>query len=97
MQEVYLSFEDIFKVIANFKKSGATYLLTTTFVNRESNNALVGADSFGRTLNLQQKPFNFPEPILLLNTGSPQDNDLYRDKSLGLWYLKDITLPKEWY
>lgn len=87
---VHLNFEDAFKVIANFKKSGATYLLTTTFVNRGLNEEL--KETFWRVLNLQQPPFNFPKPILLVNEGCTEDGGLYSDKSLGLWLLKDISL-----
>jgi hypothetical protein len=39
---VHLTYEDILKVISNFKKSGAKYLLTTTFTYREKNSDLVG-------------------------------------------------------
>jgi glycosyltransferase involved in cell wall biosynthesis len=76
--------------IEAFKKSGATYLLTTTFVNRRLNEEL--KETFWRVLNLQQPPFNFPKPILLVNEGCTEDGDLYSDKSLGLWLLKDISL-----
>lgn len=87
---VHLSLEDALKIIANFKKSGAKYLLTTTFVNRDRNNDLVGKDSFWRPLNMQLPPFNFPQSMLLINEGCTEGGGQYADKCLGLWLLQDI-------
>lgn len=87
---VHLSFADAEKAIANFKKSGSKYLLTTTFCTRDSNNDLVGKDSFWRPLNLQLAPFNFPPPLLIINERCTEDNGIYGDKCLGLWLLSDI-------
>lgn len=89
---VHLSFEDALKVIANFKKSGAKYLLTTTFVDRISNNDLVGKASFWRPLNMRLAPFNFPEPLLIVNEGCTEEAGQCTDKSLGLWLLSDIQV-----
>lgn len=87
---VHLTYEDALKIIANFKKTGATYLLTTTFVNRTKNNNLAGKDLFWRPLNMQLAPFNFPEPLLILNEGCTEEAGQFADKSLGLWLLSDI-------
>lgn len=89
---VHLSFEDALKIIANFKRSGAQYLLTTTFVDRGSNNDLVGKDGFWRPLNMRLAPFNFPEPLLVVNEGCAEEAGQYRDKSLGLWLLSEIKV-----
>lgn len=89
---VHLNFEDGKKIIANFKRSGAKYLLTTTFVDRTVNNDLVGKNDFWRTLNMRLAPFNFPEPLLLINEGCTEDNNNYMDKCLGLWKLEDINI-----
>lgn len=87
---VHLSFEDALKIIANFKKSGAKYLLATTFMDRTKNNDLVGKDNFWRALNMRLAPFNFPEPLLVINEGCTEEEGQYADKSLGLWLLSDI-------
>jgi glycosyltransferase involved in cell wall biosynthesis len=87
---VHLTFDDALKIIANFKRSGAKYLLTTTFVDRKRNNDLVGVDKFWRALNMCLPPFNFPEPLLLVNEGCTEEAEQYTDKSLGLWLLNDI-------
>lgn len=89
---VHLSFADALKIIANFKRSGAKYLLTTTFTDRDKNEDL--GDGFWRPLNKQLAPFNFPEPIRLINEGCTEGDNLFADKCLGLWLLQDIHLPE---
>jgi len=85
---VHLSFDDAKKIISNFKKSGAKYLLTTSFVDRNSNKDL-GA-GFWRPLNLELMPFNFPEPLLAINENCTEAGGKFSDKSLCLWLLKDL-------
>lgn len=85
---VHLSFKQCIKVIKNFKKSGAIYLLTTTFTERLKNNDL--GRGLWRTLNLEKPPFNFPMPIKIINENCSEYNGEYSDKSMGLWLLEDI-------
>ena len=87
---VHLDFRQALQAINNFKKSGSTYLLTTTFTDRAQNTDL-GAIIW-RTLNLQIAPFNLPNPIKLINEGCTEGNNEYQDKSLGLWRLSDISI-----
>lgn len=87
---VHLSYNDIQRALQNMKKSGATWLLTTTFTGRDSNTDIKTGD--WRTLNLQVSPFNFPEPLNIINEGCTQFNGDYNDKSLGLWKLQDLKL-----
>lgn len=89
---VHLSFEDAFAVLSNFKSSGAKYLLTTTFTNRQKNEDL--GDGFWRPLNKQLSPFNFPEPVEVINERCTEGDNKFTDKSLGLWKLDDINIPK---
>lgn len=89
---VHLSFADALKIIANFKRTGAKYLLTTTFTERTRNEDL--GDMFWRPLNKQLAPFNFPEPIRLINEGCTEGNNRFKDKCLGLWRLQDINFPE---
>lgn len=89
---VHLTFEDAIKIITNFKKSGAKYLLTTTFIDRAKNNDLVGKDSFWRPLNMRLAPFNFPEPLLTVNEECTEEIGEYKDKCLCLWLLSDIKV-----
>lgn len=87
---VHLSYKDIRLAIENMKKSGATWLLTTTFTGRDSNSDIETGD--WRTLNFQLPPFNFPEPNEIINEGCTQFNGDYSDKCLGLWKLEHIKL-----
>ena len=85
---VHLSFKDALKIIENFKRSGSKYLLTTTFKGRTKNEDL--GTGFWRPLNKQLAPFNFPEPIHLINEGCSEEGNMFEDKCLGLWLLQDI-------
>lgn len=87
---VHLSYNDIRRALQNMKKSGSTWLLTTTFTGRDSNTDITTGD--WRTLNLQVTPFNFPQPVKIINEGCTQFNNDYNDKSLGLWKLEDLKL-----
>jgi len=88
---VHLSNANIWKAIANFKRSGAKYLLTTTFINR-ANYDISSGD--WRPLCLRQAPFNFPEPILIICEHCTEQGGVYADKSMGLWNLSEITIPE---
>lgn len=86
----HLTFDEAFKIIANFKKAGAKYLLTITFDYVEQNDEL--GTSLWRPLNLQKSPFSFPPPLFLIKGQSLESGG-----ALAVWLLKDIPLPKEWY
>lgn len=87
---VHLTYDEIRKVIANFKRSKSTYLLTTTFTDRMVNVDLV-LKNIWRPLNLEMAPFNFPKPLKLINEKCSEDNNQYTDKSLGLWRLDELN------
>jgi SAM-dependent methyltransferase len=85
---VHFSYLDVVSAIGNIIQSRSTYLLTTTFPKRMKN---VDIDTgHWHPYNLTRKPFNLPQPILLLNEKCMQGNGMYADKSLGLWRIKDI-------
>ena len=83
---VHLSFEHIRQALANIRKSGCRYLLTTTFVDRDANADIL--TGLWRPVNLQLPPFGFPEPVRLIDEESPLPDQ--RDKRLGLWKVEDI-------
>lgn len=85
---VHFQYDDIYKAIANIKASGCKYLMTTTFVNYHNNFDIVTGD--WRRLNLQEKPFNFPNPILVINENCTEGNGKYKDKSMALWEINKI-------
>jgi Methyltransferase domain len=82
---VHLSFAHISSAIANIKKSGSTYLLTTTYPGRRNWDIATGG---WRPINLQAKPFGFPPPLVLVNEQCAAPG--YRDKSMGLWCIGDV-------
>ncbi len=92
---VHFSFEDIYAAVQNIKSSECKYLLTTSFTNHNRNYDICTGD--WRTLNLQLQPFNFPEPIKIINEQCTEGNGEYKDKSLALYLIENIKLPPTMY
>ncbi|MFO7445840.1 MAG: hypothetical protein R6W90_05705 [Ignavibacteriaceae bacterium] len=84
----HLSFKNIFSAIDRIKKSGSGYLLTSTYINRELNRDI--ETGLFRPLNLQLPPFNFPEPLKLIEDKCIDKRKTLEDKMLGLWQIKDL-------
>jgi len=87
---VHLTYADTRKAIENFRRSGATWLLTTTFTGPRENRDIVTGD--WRPINLERAPYNFPAPVEIINEETDEvDEELgaFPDKSLGLWRLSD--------
>jgi glycosyltransferase involved in cell wall biosynthesis len=86
---VHLPFSRILDAIRLFKISGAKYLLTTTFPDRENFDISTGD---WRPLNLQAEPFLWPTPIGLIKENRPEDSDPWtRNKSIGVWALESLS------
>lgn len=83
---VHFSYLHTLSSLKNIKRSGARYLLTTTFVERDINKDIPTGG--WRSINLQLPPYNFPAPIRLIDEKCPFED--YRDKSLGLWKTADV-------
>ena len=88
---VHLSFNNIALAVENFRRSGATWLITTTFSEWTTN--ADAEDGDWRPLNFMRPPFNWPKPHQLINEGCDEADGGYRDKCLGVWRLTDI-LPR---
>lgn len=71
----------IFKAVNTLKKSGSTYLLVTTIPYQESNRDIATGD--WRALNLELPPFNFPQPLHMMEEG-------WDGKVLALWKISDL-------
>jgi hypothetical protein len=80
---VHLSFRNVFRALANVRRSGARYLLTTTFLEHGENADIEDGD--WRLLNLEHPPFRLPPPVDLLVEGCVEGDGAYADKALGLW------------
>ena len=59
---VHLSSTDIFAALRNFRRSGSTYLLTTTYPGLLSHNRNI-VTGMWRPVDLQLPPFGFPAPF----------------------------------
>ena len=84
---VHLSFDNIERALANIRASGAAFLLTTTFLEHETNDDIDDGD--WRMVNLERPPFNLPAPIDVLVEECKEGEGAYADKALGLWPLED--------
>lgn len=84
---VHLPDTEINRAIRNFKRSGSTYLLTTTYPSQgATRSSIIG---LWRPLNLELPPFSLAPPLRMLAEGFTSAEEL-PDKSLGLWRLEDI-------
>jgi hypothetical protein len=86
---IHLSTKDCWAALANFAASGSRFLLTSHFENRSSNPEIVSGDF--RPVNLCRPPFNFPQPLEIINERSALDGDAFSDRSMALWRLADIA------
>jgi SAM-dependent methyltransferase len=86
---VHLPGKCIGQALENIRRSGSTYLLTTTFPRQTKNRDVTFAGQW-RPLNLQLAPFFFPEPLRLIDERNTWKADRYPDKSLGLWRVEDL-------
>jgi hypothetical protein len=88
---VHLSFREAKRVLRNFNASGARYLLTTTFTATTTNTDL--REGFvWRPLNLERPPFDFPEPLALIDEQCTEGDGGWRDKHLGLWRFRNLPI-----
>jgi methyltransferase family protein len=85
---VHLSFANIERAVANFRASGAGWLITTTFPEWQTNCDC--ADGDWRALNFDRAPFNWGAPVELINENCTEAGGGWRDKSLGVWRLAEI-------
>ncbi|MGF6233040.1 hypothetical protein QFZ27_006995 [Inquilinus ginsengisoli] len=85
---VHLSAESIAAAFANLRRSGSTWLLTTTFLELQGNRVI--ADGDWRPLNLQRPPFGLPVPYRVIVEGCTEEGGAYRDKALGLWRIAEL-------
>jgi hypothetical protein len=89
---VHLSFANIQRAVANFRASGATWLITTTFPEWQVNADCEDGD--WRALNFERAPFHWGPPVELLNEDCQEAGGGWRDKSLGVWRLSTVVPDK---
>ena len=86
---VHLSFANIGRAVANFARSGAAWLIATTFPVWQAN--VDCEDGDWRALNFERAPFQWGPPVELLNENCLEAGGGWRDKSLGVWRLAAIA------
>ena len=82
---VHLSFANIERAVANFRASGAIWLIATTFPEWQTNADCEDGD--WRALNFERAPFDWGPPVELVNENCLEAGGGWRDKSLGAWRL----------
>ena len=87
---VHLSFSHAAAALRNFKKTGAQYLLTTTFLKRTQNWDIATGE--WRPLNLQLAPFRFPPPLETIDEQCLEGDGAFRDKALAIWRFADLDV-----
>jgi hypothetical protein len=84
----HLSFRDGLRVLAQFRRSGARWLLTTTFPPVETNYDVVTGDF--RAINLECPPFDLPPPTRIIDDSCAAN----REHALGVWDLERLAAPR---
>ncbi len=87
----HLSYEDINKVLRNFKKSGAKYLLASSYSLIRENNLEMMSGNF-RSVNLCLSPFKFPEPLISVMEFSSEEKMVQYGKRICLWRIADLPI-----
>jgi hypothetical protein len=85
---VHLSFSNIAAALANFRRSGSEWLVTTTFPELTAN--IDCEDGDWRALNFALAPFNWPPPVDLLVEGCTEGGGGWADKSLATWQIAQL-------
>jgi hypothetical protein len=86
---VHLSFANIARTVANFAGSGAAWLITTNFPDWQTNADCEDGD--WRALNFERAPYLWGPPFAILNENCEEAGGGWRDKSLGVWRLADLS------
>ena len=82
---VHFSFKDTNIALRNVRRSNIKYFMTTTFYDEADNEDIITGG--WRPINLTRRPFNFPEPVFMLNENCTEANGLFKDKSMGFWLV----------
>lgn len=85
---VHLSHRDVLAALENIKRSGAAWLVTTTYTGDRSNEDILTGQ--WRALNLEKPPFGLPRPFKLINEACTEGDGRFTDKCLGVWRVADL-------
>jgi len=85
---VHLPNIDVMNALLNIKRSGAKYLLTTTFDARKENADILAGQ--WRPINLQAAPFNLAPPTDFIDERCLEEDGQFNDKKLALWEISKL-------
>lgn len=85
---VHFSFRRIRMAVRNFKRSGSSYLLATSFTAVPENRDIVTGG--WRPLDFRLPPFNFPAPLDVIHESSFDPDVQKYGKVIALWRLADL-------
>ncbi|MCB2128498.1 MAG: class I SAM-dependent methyltransferase [Rhodobacteraceae bacterium] len=88
---VHLSLADASAAVSNIRKSGATYLMATNFPSTAANADILTGQ--WRPLDLCKPPFNFPEPLHVVDEKFVNASGQHSDKCMGIWTIADLPEP----
>ena len=87
---IHLPNADVLEALRNIRRSGARFLLATTYTARLTNPDIVTGD--WRPINLQAAPFKLPQPLELVSEEWDWADGYHADKCLGLWDASVLPL-----
>ena len=79
---------NIERAVTNFRRSGAAWLIGTTFPELRTNTDCEDGD--WRALNFERPPFEWRPAVALLNEDCQEAGGGWGDKSLGVWRVSEI-------
>ena len=82
---VHLKNRQVVSALRNFRRSGSTYLLATTFGDSRPN--VDGPLGGWRPAHLEGPPFGLGEPLRRISEAESVEDPRFSDKCLGLWRL----------
>jgi len=85
---IHFSFRFIRRTVNRFRRSGALYLLTTTYHGLQANHDILSGQ--WRPLDLELPPFNFPAPLHRIVEKEYEEGGRKLERSLGVWRLADL-------
>lgn len=85
---IHLSNADVLTALRNVRRSGAKYLLATTYTARRTNPDIVTGE--WRPINLQAAPFFLAEPLELISEEWDWADGYHADKCIGLWDAREL-------
>jgi hypothetical protein len=76
--------------LRSVKLSGVKYFFTSTYLSCKKNEN-INVGSF-RPVNFQIDPFNFPEPLKIINDPCVTEKAILDDKCIGIWKVEDLPI-----